>query len=358
MSLVSASLFQHHWVQHNWIQRHWVLPVLLAFSATTSAGEYEQRQDVMAFAEEMQVRYNYDQNDVLLLLAQSEKKQKILEAIARPAEKAKPWKEYRKIFITDARIDGGGDFWLAHEKELQVVSERYQVSPEMIVAIIGVETSYGKNTGSYRVLDALTTLAFDYPPRSAFFRQELQHFLLLAREQKQNPLTLTGSYAGAMGYGQFMPSSYRNYAVDFNGDAFADIWQNTSDAIASVANYFHKHGWKQGEPVLVRARVATDFDTSLLDAGLKPQYSLLELAAKGVTPVVDGLGNQRRAVLIRQEGDYGTEYWLGFDNFYTITRYNTSSMYAMAAYQLAEAIQLQYGLRQKRAETPPALPQP
>src|SRR5690606_11032366 len=152
------------------------------------------------------------------------KKQSILDAIARPAEKAKPWKDYRKIFLTSARIDGGADFWLAHEKILQEVSGNFHVAPEMIVAIIGIETSYGKNTGSYRVIDALATLAFDYPPRAPFFRKELQNFLLLAREQKKDPLALTGSYAGAMGYGQFMPSSYRNYAADFDQDGFADIW--------------------------------------------------------------------------------------------------------------------------------------
>ena len=163
----------------------------LVASGMVHAGEYDQREDVQAFAQEMQERHGFKKADVLAVLAQAEKKQNILDAIARPAEKAKPWKEYRKIFITDARIEGGVDFWLTHEDTLKSVSERYQVEPEMIVAIIGVETSYGKNTGSYRVIDALSTLAFDYPPRSPFFRQELQNFLLLAREQNQNPLTLT-----------------------------------------------------------------------------------------------------------------------------------------------------------------------
>ena len=321
----------------------------LVASGMVHAGEYDQREDVQAFAQEMQERHGFKKADVLAVLAQAEKKQNILDAIARPAEKAKPWKEYRKIFITDARIEGGVDFWLTHEDTLKSVSERYQVEPEMIVAIIGVETSYGKNTGSYRVIDALSTLAFDYPPRSPFFRQELQNFLLLAREQNQNPLTLTGSYAGAMGYGQFMPSSYRHYAADFNSDGFADIWKNTSDATASVANHFTAHGWKQGEPVLARANISPEFDTSLLGSGFKPQYSLLELAPRGVAPVVGGLGTSRKAVLISQEGDYGTEYWLGFDNFYTITRYNNSSMYAMAAHQLADAIKSQHELRQKQA---------
>lgn len=332
-----------------------LLPFLLAAGiAPLQAGDYvngEQasKPEVLAFAQDMQQKHGFRTADTLALLAQAEKKQKILDAIARPAEKAKPWKEYRKIFLTDARITGGADFWQTHEQTLREVADRYQVEPEMVVAIIGIETSYGKNTGSYRVLDALATLSFDYPPRSAFFRKELEQFLLLAKEQHHDPLSLTGSYAGAMGYGQFMPSSYRNFAVDFNNDGFADIWQNPSDAIASVANYFHKHGWKKGEPVLVRAHVTAGFDASLATNDLKPQMTLLDLAASGIAPVVDGLGVNRKAVVIRQEGDYGTEYWLGLDNFYTITRYNISSMYAMAAFQLAEAIKSQHDLRQKEA---------
>ncbi len=326
-----------------------LLLMLPIFSSNAyAAGEYATRSDVAAFAQEMQQRHGFKQADVLALLAQAEKKQKILDAISRPHEKVLTWKEYRKIFMTDTRITDGVGFWQTHDAELRQVAGQYQVAPEMIVAIIGIETSYGKNTGSYRVLDALSTLAFDYPPRSAFFRQQLEEFLLLAREQKQDALTLTGSYAGAMGYGQFMPSSYRNFAVDFDGDGFADIWRNSRDALASVANYFRKHGWKWQEPVLVRAHVTGDFDGSLIGQGLKPQLSLLDLAAHGVAPVVDGLGTSRKAVLLRQEGEYGTEYWLGFDNFYTITRYNNSSMYAMAAQQLSEAIRSQYDLRQQQ----------
>lgn len=318
-------------------------------SGSAAAGEYEQREDVIAFAREMQEKYGIQQEYVLATLAKAEKKQKILDAIARPAEKAKPWKEYRQIFITDARIEGGVNFWLANEKSLRTASEQYGVAPEMIVAIIGVETSYGKNTGSYRVLDALSTLAFDYPPRQPFFRKELENYFVLVRDQKQDPLGLTGSYAGAMGYGQFMPSSYRNFAVDADGDGFADIWKNHADAIASVANYFHKHGWKSGEPVIARAHVTPDFNTALLGTDLKPQTTLLDFAAGGVAPVIGGLDVNRKAVLLKHEGDYGTEYWLGFDNFYTITRYNISSMYAMAAHQLAEAIKLQHNQRLKKA---------
>ena len=327
------------------------LLLLLMLSGTSAtASDFEKRDDVNQFAQEMQQRHGFKQAEVLQLLAQAEKKQKILDAIARPAEK-KPWKEYRKIFMTDARTRDGVAFWQTHEEELHIVADRYQVDPEMIVAIIGIETSYGKNTGNYRVLDALATLAFDYPPRSAFFRQQLEEFLLLAREQKQDPLTLTGSYAGAMGYGQFMPSSYRSFAVDFDGDGFADIWHNTRDAIASVAFYFQKHGWKYHDPVLIRAHVTHDFDESLLGTGNKPQVALLDLAARGVVPVMGDVGGNRKAALIKQEGEYGTEYWLGFENFYTITRYNSSSMYAMAAHQLSEAIKAEHDLQQRQPAT-------
>jgi membrane-bound lytic murein transglycosylase B len=322
--------------------------------AELHAGEYENRSDVITFAQEMHDRNNMNTADVIAILSHAEKKQKILDAIARPAEKAKPWKDYRKIFMTDARINGGVAFWLEHEAELKEVAAQYQVNPEMIVAIIGVETSYGKNTGSYRVIDALSTLAFDYPPRAAFFRKELEAFLLLAQEQKQDPLSLTGSYAGAMGYGQFMPSSYRNFAIDFDNDGFADIWKNTRDAIASVANYFQKHGWIMNDPVLARVHMASDFDTSLATNELKPTMTLLELANKGISPVIDGLGTERKATLLLQDGEYGPEYWLGFDNFYTITRYNHSSMYAMAAHQLAEAIKAQHDLQQNNLQQKPA----
>ena len=319
---------------------HCLMAALLSPAAL--AGEYEQRADVIAFAQEMQDRHAIEKSEVLATLAQAERKQTILDAISRPAETKLVWKQYRKIFMTPARIDGGVAFWKAHAQELEDISRQYGVNPEIIVAIIGVETSYGKNTGSYRVLDALSTLAFDYPPRAAFFRQQLAEFLVLAREQHQDPVSLTGSYAGAMGYGQFMPSSYRNFAVDYDKDGFADIWRNTRDAIASVAHYFQKHGWKTNDPVLARAHVTPSFDPAQATNALEPNTTLLDLAAQGVAPVIGGLDPQRKATLLRQEGEYGTEYWLGFDNFYTITRYNHSSMYAMSAHQLSEAIKAQY----------------
>lgn len=306
------------------------------------AGDYSKRPDVIAFIQEMHDRNGFDKKSLAAVFAQVEKKPKILDAISKPAESKMEWVAYRRIFLTDARIDGGVAFWRAHKSELEAISQRYQVDPAIIVAIIGVETSYGKNMGSYRVADALTTLAFDYPKRSGFFLQELEHFLLLSREQKQDPLSLKGSYAGAMGYGQFMPSSFRNFAVDFNGDGFADIWNNPGDAAASVANYFQKHGWEMNGHVLVRAKVSKNFDVSLLDSGLKPQQALSDLASRGVSPVAGGLSGSRNAVLIKQCGELGEEFWLGLNNFYVITRYNQSTMYAMATHQLSDVIKSRY----------------
>lgn len=312
---------------------------VLALSPLLIAGEYENRADVQAFAEETAREFGLSKTDILNKLAQAERQQRIIDLISKPAEKAKPWHEYRLIFMTDKRITEGAQFWRENEQVLQEVSEKYQVAPEMIVAIIGVETSYGKIKGSFRVIDALSTLAFDYPPRQTFFRKELANFFKLSAEQKHDPLTLKGSYAGAMGYGQFMPSSYRAYAVDHDQDGFADIWENRKDAIASVANYFAKHGWKANDPVVTRAIVQDSAKAdALISKNLKPNTTIGELAKHGITPTMAGLTPDRPAVLIRQQGSQGPEYWLGFNNFYTITRYNISSMYAMAAHELAQAI--------------------
>ncbi len=270
------------------------------------------------------------------LLAAAERKQSILDAIARPAEKTKPWYEYRQIFMTDKRINGGVAFAREHADSLAKVSADTGVPVSMIVAIIGVETFYGRITGSYRVVDALSTLAFDYPKRSPFFTSELEHFLVLAWESGKDPLALKGSYAGAMGFGQFMPSSYRSYAMDFDGDGVKDIWDNPDDAIYSVANYFRAHGWAPGEPVVVPAE-AREPEATLFEGGLKPQQTVGELVEAGLAPT-ESLFTDAKATPLRYEGQLGPEYWIGLNNFYVITRYNHSSMYALAAWQLSEAI--------------------
>ncbi|AWV06217.1 lytic murein transglycosylase B [Marilutibacter maris] len=301
-----------------------------------------------AFIRDTADKYGIDTATIASVLSQAEKRDSIIRAMSRPAE-AKPWSEYRPIFISQARIDGGQAFLARHRDELAGVEARYGVPAEIIVSIIGVETSYGRNTGSYPVLDALYTLAFFYPRsgdpakadrenrREAFFRGELAQLFALGKETGLDITKLTGSYAGAMGWGQFMPSSYREYAVDGNGDGKRDLFNSTDDVFASIANYFvQKGGWVRGGPVTVRATRdpgTPDFEPD----GLEPVYSQSDLAARGYHAATE-VPAAEHAVPLNLDGVGGKEYWLGFRNFYAITRYNISKHYAMAVYQLSEAI--------------------
>ena len=272
------------------------------------------------------------------LIGDAERQQSILDAIARPAEKTKPWHQYRNIFLTDRRIREGAIFWSEHAAALSNVSERTGVPEQVIVAIIGVETFYGRIKGSYRVIDALSTLAFDYPRRSAFFTKELEQFLILAWESGKDPYQLKGSYAGAMGYGQFMPSSYRAYASSIDGSGAADIWDNPEDAISSVGNYLRAHGWRRGEGVVVDAFSAVD-GPSVYASGLKPSKTIAQLASEGIRPM-ETLAPDMIVTPIRLDEADGPRYWLGLQNFYVITRYNHSAMYAMAVWELSQAVVL------------------
>jgi len=299
---------------------------------------YNENKLADELIQEMVEKHNFSQADLEPLFVSAIKKQNVLDAISRPAEKRLTWKEYRKIFLTKTRIANGVTFWEENKATLEKAEAEFGVPSEIIVAIIGVETLYGKRKGTFRVIDALSTLAFDYPPRSQFFRRELVEFLLLAREQKQDPLALTGSYAGAMGYGQFIPSSYRAYAIDYDKDGFADIWNNTEDAIGSVANYFKRHNWKTGEQVVVRSRVQKNYDEGIVNKSLKPSMNVGELEALGFKSVKPLKAANAPASAIRLEGEWGAEYWLGLHNFYVITRYNHSRLYAMAVWQLSQEI--------------------
>ena len=299
---------------------------------------YEQHASLGAFIDEMSTEHNFSPEELKRWFSSATKKQSILDAISRPAEKTLTWKKYRKIFLTDTRINKGVEFWNNNHAVLQRAEKEFGVPSEIIVAIIGVETLYGKHKGTFRVIDALSTLGFDYPRRSKFFRRELKEFLLLAREQKQNPLELTGSYAGAMGYGQFIPSSYRAYAIDYDKDGFADIWNNTEDAIGSVANYFKRHGWKTGEEVAMRSRTDKEYDEAIINQSLKPSLTVAEVRTKGFFPVKQVASDADSASVIKLEGRWGTEFWIGLHNFYVITRYNHSRLYAMAVWQLSQEI--------------------
>lgn len=316
----------------------WFAGVLALCSHWAMATEgYRDHAAARALVDEVVAESGLERESLLALLAEARRQDSILEAISRPAEKVKPWHEYRKIFLTERREQEGREFMQQHRETLARAERETGVPAEIIAAIIGVETFYGRITGSHRVIDALATLAFDYPRRSEFFTKELKHFLILTAEQDIDPLGLKGSYAGAMGYGQFMPSSYRAYAVDFDGDGRTDIWQNPVDAIGSVANYFKAHGWRPGETVVVSARAGEAVPDSWFNAGLAPERTVEEFVRAGVAPA-QSLDPAAKATAMKFEVEDGHEYWMGLHNFYVITRYNHSAMYAMSVYQLAQRL--------------------
>jgi len=330
-------------VQHHFwgcAKRFWHAPLmalLLGAGANSSWADYSQHPLADEFVQEMVAKHGFQPQEVRLWLKQAEKKQSILDAMSRPAEKTKTWKEYRPIFIQPLRVARGVEFWRTNQEALARAQKVYGVPPEIVVAIIGVETNYGRNTGGYYVLDALTTLAFDYPPRAPFFRSELENYLVLTREHGHSPAHFKGSYAGAMGFGQFMPSSYRNFAVDFTGDGYADIWENPTDAIGSVANYFKAHGWQSGKPVTAKASFHHKKPLPEFNLIQPPKVSVGEWKKQGLS-TSNHIGATTPALALEFDGDKGLEYWLGFPNFYVITRYNRSPMYAMAVYQLSQEI--------------------
>lgn len=315
--------------------------VLGALPAFPAAADYSQHPLAQDFVDEMVQKHGFKREDIAPMLARAERQQSILEAIARPAEKSKPWKDYRKLFVTSDRITQGVAFWRDHAAALARAERESGVPAAIIIAIIGVETRYGRNTGNYRVLDALTTLSFDYPPRAEFFRGQLVEYFVLAREQKLAPDRVLGSYAGAMGFGQFMPSSYRKYAIDFDGDGVVDIINDIDDAIGSVANYLRGHGWQRGAPIAVRAMVKEPLPDNFLPATLEPATPLRDYKAKGITSL-PALPDDTLAALLMLEGESGNEYWLGLNNFYVITRYNRSPLYAMAVFHLSQEIDAQW----------------
>ena len=309
--------------------------VCVTLALGSQAQDYSDREEVASILAEVGSA-GVDLEWARELLAGAKRQESILDAIARPAEKTKPWYDYRDIFLTDRRIREGTVFWDTHAAALDEVSQRTGVPSEVMVAIIGVETFYGRITGSYRVIDALSTLAFDYPRRSPFFTKELEQFLILVWESGKDPLALKGSYAGAMGYGQFMPSSYRAYARSFEPGGVPDIWDNPSDAISSVGHYLKAHGWQAGAQVVLDA-VANQPPDSLFAAGLKPAQSIEALAQAGLSTEID-VDPNTQATPISLETTDGQRYWLGLQNFYVITRYNHSAMYAMAVWELSQAI--------------------
>ena len=311
---------------------------LLLSTALTARADYSSDPRARQWIADMVRKHDWQEAELVALMAEAERQDAVVKAIARPAE-SKEWAQYQDIFITSKRVDGGRAFQDKYGEQLQRAEASFGVPSEVVVAILGVETYYGEHMGSYRVIDTLATQAFEFDAgtwRSRFGHEQLEHFVLLCKEQGLEPLSLQGSYAGAMGYGQFIPSSYRHYAVDFDGDGVADIWNNPTDAIGSVANYLSRNGWKRGGAITVRAQAAADADRAVLNRGLKPDSTVLKLANKGYRATVKV--SEQPAGAVELQGKGGAEYWLGLKNYFVITTYNQSRLYAMAVNQLSELV--------------------
>jgi len=318
-----------------------ITPLIFASPAFAADRVYVdlRQENVVEFVDEMVEDHNFDREALTGLLSRTEIKPVIIDKISTPAERTLTWGEYRKIFITRERIDAGVTFWLENREMLERIALETGVPIEMLVGIIGVETYFGRITGKDRVIDALATLAFEYPPRSKFFRKELLQFLILAREEELDPSLPMGSYAGAMGRPQFMPSSFRAYAVDATGDGKRDIWNNWADVSGSIANYFLAHGWRADQQVATQATLGGAWTGAVPKPGntLKAADTVASLSKKGVLFSSD-LSTDSVAQLLTYEGDEGTEHWVGFHNFFVITKYNHSVMYALAVLQLGQKI--------------------
>lgn len=327
--------------------------IIVVFSLTCSvcaqaaqSTPFVTRDHAQSIISHLAAEYNIPPDYTGKLLAQAQSQPGVLKKMRHPAEKTMPWYRYRAIFLQPDRIAAGADYIVAHSTIFKNVQKRYGVPPEVISAIIGVETYYGKHTGNIRVLDSLATLAFDYPPRAAFFTRQLEQFIILCHEEHLDPDKLTGSYAGAMGLPQFIPGSYRHYAVDFNDDGQRDLWSQPADIIGSVANYFQRNGWKPGASVAARAQVAnrrgqkpcTKLETCTQYARLSDAGAQVDNPPAGSTP----------ASLLALQGKTATQYWVAYHNFYVITKYNRSPLYAMAVYQLSQAIAAK--LRDRQAQ--------
>lgn len=319
------------------VHKLWFVLLVGLFSTQVFADKtLVNRKEVQTFIHQMVNQHHFDAKQLTAILNEAQFQPKIIESMERPYEK-KNWDIYKNLFLTDQRVQEGVAFWQANSKTLEKAQKQYGVPADMIVAIIGVETLYGKHQGNYRVLDALTTLAFYYPKRADFFTKELKEFLLLCREHHVPATQYLGSYAGAMGKPQFMPSSYRFYAVDFTGNGKRDLMNDDRDVIGSVANYFHHHGWKPNQPVAEMARITGSGYKRVSMNSKVPDYTLNQLVHLGVKPIDTGR-HPSQAGVIELTTDVGQEYWLAYPNFYVITHYNTSPQYALVVYLLAQEL--------------------
>lgn len=320
-----------------------VLTLIAGFAAAASghaSERYADRPETQQFIEEMQQRHGFDKDALSYIFRRAEYLPSVIKYISPPKDPGvRSWQRYRSRFIEPVRIKAGVAFWDRHADAIRAASEKYGVPEEIIVGIIGVETIYGRNTGNFQAVSALATLAFDYPRRAELFRGELESLLLMAREQHRDPLDYQGSYAGALGLPQFLPSSVRNYAVDFDGDGQIDLLGSAKDAIGSVARYMQMHGWEAGGPVAVRASLDADTNLApLLANDITPAFDSATLASHGVRATSSAKGAGKAAFVELVTPGQDSEYWLGYQNFYVITRYNRSSFYAMSVFQLGEAV--------------------
>ncbi len=319
-----------------------LLSLALCLHATGPAGAVTVRDypALGTFIQEMVEKHHFSEQELEQWFARANVRQEILDAIRAPKE-ALPWHRYRELFVTETSARRGASFWQAHAQTLARAEREFGVDPATVVAIMGIETRYGRSSGRFPVMEALTTLMLEYPRRSTFFRRELEQYLLLTRELKLDPLALQGSYAGAIGVPQFIPSSYRRYAVDFDGDHRIDLVDSYADAIGSVANYFKQHGWQPNAPVIADIELDGELIAWLDELGSRPVVPIKYLIGYGLLPL-DYNGVDHAAALIRLEERAGPVYRLGYNNFYVITRYNRSSNYAMAVYELARSIRRTY----------------
>ncbi len=321
-----------------------LMTACLSMATAADPGSYGTRSEVHQFAHELAEREGLDETTIIATLAAAQYQPAVVRAILPPASPTqKSWARYRTRYIDRVRISAGLAFWRANEYWLKRAQDEYGVPAEIIVGIIGVETIYGRNTGGFQTLSALATLGFDYPPRAELFRRELGELFLLARDQHRNVGDYKGSFAGAIGLPQFLPSSIRRFAVDHDGDGRIDIESSPADAIGSVANFLNQHGWKLGGPITIPAQVSDpQRAAAAIEAGIRPQFNAEALGQLGIAADTPAPAEAEAALIDLVTPNAATEYWLGYNNFYVITRYNRSSFYAMTVYQLATAIALEH----------------
>ena len=331
-----------------------VLAAVLFGAASASAASYARRDDVRQFISTMVQKHGFSKKQLESLFARVQAQPAVLKSMTLAPESSRAWQSYRAIFLNPVRIDAGVRFWSRHADALERASAEFGVPQEIILGIIGVETTYGRNMGSYRVIDTLTTLAFDSPNRGEFFRSQLESWLLYTRETKTDPFRMKGSYAGAIGIPQFMPGSYRRFAVDYDGDGRTDLAESPVDAIGSVANFLREHGWQRGQAAAMPATVSAPSARLLVDSGVKPLYRAADLPSFGVKPARDLEDDTLCSLIELESPSQPSEYWVGLHNFWVLTRYNRAVFYGVAVIELGQAVKEARAAQTAAAEAKPA----